>query len=96
MFLETTEEDCRVGAAKTEGIRHGHVDSFLYGLVGYVIQVAGWIAGIEIDGWRNDAMVDCKKGEYGLDRPSAAEKMTDGALCRGDKRRPLWAISEEL
>src|ERR1700722_16088975 len=58
LFHKTLDEEGGVMAAETEGVAHRRIDAGFPGLVRHIIEVAGRIGVIEVDGGRQDVVLD--------------------------------------
>ena len=71
-------------AAESEGIAEAESDLGFLSLVGGVVQVALGIRVVQVDGRRNDTVLDSQDGGNGLYRTGSSEHMTVHRLCGGD------------
>src|SRR5579875_2573662 len=93
--LGPPDHERRVMAAESEGVGDGHLDARGTCLVGHVVQVAFWVRMIEVDGGRDDAMLDGQNAGRGLHRPRSPEEMGMHGLGRAD-RQPMGMRTEHL
>ena len=71
-------------AAEAEGVIEDGVDLHFAGFVRGVIQVARGIGVIQIDGGRNDAVLDRLDADDAFDRAGGAEHVAQSTLGGGD------------
>src|SRR4051812_8867340 len=80
LAVELAGDHARIMAAEPKGIVHDGVDLHLAGSVRHIIKVALGIRLYEIDGRRNDLVLDGLHANRHLNRPRSAEHMTGCAF----------------
>src|SRR5690242_4016605 len=76
------ENQRRVRAAKSEGVRERVLDGSLARFVGNVVQVALGVRCFLVDRRRKDLIAQCEDTDTGLQAPRAAEQMPGHGFCR--------------
>src|SRR5947207_3158894 len=78
------EEEGRVGAPKTEGIREGIANGHSARLVWHVVEITVRIRRLVVDGGRNDAPLDNERSDSRFDGASRAQQVSDHRFRRAD------------
>ena len=79
------DDQAAIMAAEAEAVGDGPANAGLAGGVGDVIQVAGRIGSLVVDGGMNDAGLDGQGGSDQLDAAASAQQMAEHALGTADR-----------
>src|SRR3989338_10396748 len=69
------EQQARVHAAESEGVREGEIDARAAGGVGDVVEIARGVGMVQVDRGGEDLPVDREDGEHGLDAARGAQQV---------------------
>src|SRR5581483_9713763 len=93
LFTPAPEQQCSVGPAKAEGIRHGVLQGGLPRLVGNVVEVALWIGVFVIDRRRQHLVAKREHRDSRLQASCAPQQMA-GHRFRGTDRKLVSVITK--